>query len=111
MLVPSPFRPLPLGRSIAILLVAAAPFCVHSTRGAAYIWDGNLGVAGAQDGSGIWETTANNWVDAGANVPWTNANDATFGAGIDGTYTVTVALTPTATKLVFNNSGYTLTAT
>ena len=41
---------------------------------------------------------------------WANGNDATFGAGTNGSYGVTVALSPTANSLIFGNSGYTLSA-
>jgi autotransporter-associated beta strand protein len=41
---------------------------------------------------------------------WADANDATFGAGVDGIYAVGVALNPNTTSLIFNNSGYTLSA-
>jgi autotransporter-associated beta strand protein len=104
-------RSLPLGSSIAILLaIAAARLSIPSAVGAAYVWDGNPGVAGAQDGGGLWDTLASNWINAGTNVPWLDSNDATFGAGIDGNYAVSVALNPLATSLIFNNSGYTLNA-
>src|SRR6188508_737221 len=100
-------RPLPLRRSIAILLaIGAASFPAPSASGAALVWDANLGLIGAQDGSGTWETTANNWV----NGPWADTNDATFGAGADGTYAINVNLNPIATSLIFNNSGYALSA-
>ena len=96
-----------LNGSIALLLtVLATPIA----GAAPYTWDSNLGIAGAQDGSGTWDTVTTNWINAGANAVWSNANDATFGAGIDGSYAVNVALNPSATSLIFNNSGYTLSA-
>jgi fibronectin-binding autotransporter adhesin len=102
---------LPLSRSIALLLATcAAPLVTPDARGAAFVWDSNLGTTGAQDGSGTWDTTTTNWVNGGANVMWADGNDATFGAGVDGSYSVGVALNHNATSLIFNNSGYTLSA-
>jgi fibronectin-binding autotransporter adhesin len=102
---------LPLARSIALLLATcAAPLVIPDARGAAFVWDSNLGTTGAQDGSGTWNTTTTNWVNGGVNVLWADGNDATFGAGIDGSYAVGLALNPNATSLIFNNSGYTLSA-
>lgn len=104
--------PLPLRRSIAILLaIGAVSFPLPHASGAALVWDANLGLIGAQDGSGTWETTANNWVNGAVNGPWADTNDATFGAGADGTYAINVNLNPVATSLIFNNSGYSLSAT
>lgn len=101
---------IPLAHSIAILLAAMAAWSSPHARAATYTWDGDTGTAGAQDGGGIWNTTNTNWLNAGINSVWANANTATFGGGVDGTYAVTVALDPTATGLAFNNSGYTLSA-
>src|SRR5262245_21499074 len=104
-------RSRPLIGSIAVVVTAlAARLAVPSAQGAAYIWDAVSGTAGAQDGSGTWDTTTTNWINAGANVIWADNNDATFGAGVDGTYLIDVGLNPTATSLKFNNSGYTLSA-
>lgn len=97
----------PLNGSIALLLaVLATPIA----GAAPFTWDSNPGIAGAQDGNGTWDTVTTNWINAGANALWADANDATFGAGTDGNYAVSVALNPSATSLVFNNSGYTLSA-
>jgi autotransporter-associated beta strand protein len=104
-------RLLPLRRSIAaLLIIGAAAFTSSSTHGATYLWDSNPGTAGNQDGGGTWDTATNNWITGGSNVLWADTNDATFGGGVDGTYAVNVALNPTANSLIFNNSGYTLSA-
>jgi autotransporter-associated beta strand protein len=100
--------PAPLRHSIAALLVFAA--AAH-TKAATYTWDGDPLTAGAQDGGGVWNPTNTNWISAGSNTIWNNANDAVFGASVDGSYAVSVALNPTAVSLAFNNSGYTLSAT
>lgn len=78
------------------------------------LWDTNTGTTGAQDGGGIWENARGNWLNTttGANnVTWGNANldSATFGAGADGTYAVTLSGTVQAGGgITFANSGYTL---
>lgn len=77
-------------------------------------WDANAGSAGAQDGSGSWANAAGNWRNqtTGANNQnWNNSNldAATFGAGTDGAYTVTLSGTVQAGDgITFANSGYTL---
>ncbi len=97
-------------RAALALATLVSPWAGQSANAAAYLWDSDLGLATAQDGGGTWDATTANWINAGADVVWANANDATFGAGTDGTYAVSVALTPTANSLIFNNSGYTLSA-
>ena len=103
--------PKPILHSIAVLLAAFVVPCVNPRADAAtYTWDGNPGTAGAQDGAGTWDAVSTNWINGGSNVIWANGNDATFGAGTNGSYGVTVALSPTANSLIFGNSGYTLSA-
>ncbi len=78
------------------------------------LWDTNTGTTGAQDGGGIWENARGNWLNTttGANnVTWGNVNldSATFGAGTDGIYNVTLSGTVQAGGgITFANSGYTL---
>ncbi len=80
-------------------------------KGAALTWDADPGSDGPQDGSGTWMTGGTGWWDGSANVNWTSGDVATFGAGTDGNYTITVEGPITsATPLTFNNSGYTLSA-
>jgi len=106
-----PRRPRPLRASIALCLASAIlPLLSCPVYAASYTWDANSGTAGAQDGGGAWDTTTANWITAGSNAVWANGNDAIFGAGVDGSYGVTLALDPTANSLAFNNSGYTLSA-
>lgn len=110
-MLPTTPRSRPLYGSITLLLAAlATSVAVPSADAASYIWDGNSGTAGAQDGSGTWDTVTNNWINAGSNAIWADNNDATFGSGVDGTYLIDVALSPAATSLKFNASGYTLNA-
>ena len=98
----------PPARSIAFLLAALTAWASPHANAATYTWDANTGTAGAQDGGGILNTINTNWLNAGINSEWANANLATFGGGADGTYAVTIALDPIASGLTFNNSGYTL---
>ena len=79
-------------------------------------WDVNSGVAGAQDGGGTWATGAGNWLNqtTGLNTQWNNASldTATFGAGTDGAYAVTLSGTVQASGgITFAKSGYTLSGT
>lgn len=90
-------------------LLALAVFTCESSLAATFQWDGDGGTAGAQDGGGTWNTTNTNWVNA-TNVAWTDTNSAVFGIGSDGTYAVDVGLSPTASSLVFNKSGYAFSA-
>ncbi len=62
----------------------------------------------ATDGPGTWNTTTTNWYNGTADVAWPNTTDtAAFGAGVAGTYAVTVG-TVNAGALTFNQGGYTL---
>ena len=78
------------------------------------IWDANSAVAGAQDGSGSWANNTGNWRNEaiGANNQnWNNASmdSATFGAGTDGSYAVTLAeAVQVGGGITFANSGYSL---
>ena len=77
-------------------------------------WDANSAATGAQDGSGNWANVTGNWrneiIDAN-NQNWNNANMdfATFGAGTDGSYTVTLSgAVQVGGGITFANSGYSL---
>jgi fibronectin-binding autotransporter adhesin len=102
-------RPLQASIAAALALFLASAFS-QSAVAAAYVWDGNLATGGAQDGGGTWNVADANWDLDGSNVPWADQNDANFGAGVDGSYAVIVALDPVANSLNFNNSGYVLSA-
>jgi autotransporter-associated beta strand protein len=86
---------------------------------AALSWDTNSGIAGNQGGAGTWDLAANNWLNAGINVAWTQTNattalhTATFGGGVDGAvnaYDITLGTNLAAQTLTFSNTGYRLTA-
>jgi autotransporter-associated beta strand protein len=96
------------GANPFLQLSGGALYLVLST---ALTWDANTSLIGAQDGSGTWDPTSANWWANGSDVVWNGTNDAVFGTGIDGTYTVNLASNLTANSLTFNNSGYTLTGT
>ena len=83
--------------------------CTGTSSAAVFQWDADPDTAGAQDGGGTWNITNSNWIDA-TNKAWTNGNDAAFGAGTDGNFDVELDFSPNANSLVFNNSGYTLSA-
>jgi autotransporter-associated beta strand protein len=97
----------------ALTLTLASPV-LHA---AALTWDADSGTAGTQDGGGTWATAAGNWSNtttSADNVNWANANfdSATFGAGTDGTYGVSLSGTVQAGGgVIFANSGYTLSGT
>jgi autotransporter-associated beta strand protein len=98
------------GRAIFPGLICAALF-VGEGRAATLTWDAN-GTTGPNpsDGSGTW-LTANAWWDGSANVngSWSGAipDSAIFGAGMDGSYSITVG-TVTANAVIVTNSNYTL---
>ena len=83
------------------------------SNAAIFKWDSGNTTNGAtiDPAAGAWNKTAGNivWNDTGTNKVWTDANDAVF-EGADGTYAITVETALSATKLNFNNSGYTLGA-
>jgi hypothetical protein len=77
---------------------------------ASLTWDANTGTTGAQDGSGTW--VGNNWWNGTANVTWSAANNAVFGAGDDAA-NKSISLAglpyPAVSNIWFKNSGYILT--
>jgi autotransporter-associated beta strand protein len=80
-------------------------------------WDADNSTTGPQDGSGTWTTGSAGWWNGTTGTNWVANDQAVFGAGTDGTYTITlggaiaVASGSQATGgLNFLNSGYTLSA-
>lgn len=99
--------------SIALLRVGVLGFSLVSSVPAATLnWDANGSTApNPVDGSGTW-TNAVSWWDGAANVTWSGANIAVFGAGDDSTnkYISIAGLpAPAASNLWFKSSGYILT--
>lgn len=99
--------------AIAVSLV----FCMASANAAILTWDSNTSTSGAQDGGGTWTSGAGGWLNGTTNVNWNTNDQAIFGAGTDGTYTINLggAITVgngnnTTGGLNFVNSGYTLSA-
>ncbi|MCS7305198.1 MAG: autotransporter-associated beta strand repeat-containing protein, partial [Thermoguttaceae bacterium] len=80
-------------------------------QAAVLTWDANTAVSGAQDGSGTWNTSNNNWWTGSANAIWSNTapDSAVIGAGTAtdaGTYTITLGSNITVgggTAIQFNN--------
>ncbi len=92
--------------SALLLVLGMSP--LPRASAATLTFDANTAIAGAQDGSGTWSTTAQNWYNGTADVVWPNTTDtAIFGVG--GTSgTVTVSGTVNAAAITFNQGGYTL---
>jgi autotransporter-associated beta strand protein len=82
---------------ISLLAVAPAP-------AANLTWDANPAAAGAQDGAGTWDNSANNWWTGSANAVFNNAapDVPTFGS-LNGTAgTITLGANITSGSLTFN---------
>jgi len=67
-------------------------------------WDANSGLAGAQDGSGTWDTNTATWWNGAADVAWNNATPdvPTFGAANGVSGTVTLGTNITSGNIFFN---------
>ncbi|MDZ7617585.1 MAG: autotransporter-associated beta strand repeat-containing protein, partial [Patescibacteria group bacterium] len=87
---------------VAVFTVGAPLLPSQWSRAATVTWDADTGVAGAQDGSGNWDTATANWINAGANGIWTAGDDAVFGVGGAGAATVTLTEAISAGALTFN---------
>ncbi len=73
-------------------------------------WDADTGTTGAQDGSGTWDVgVSTNWWNGSNNVGWGNLDNAVFGAGGTGAYTINVASGVAASSLTINSGAYTFT--
>ncbi len=73
--------------------LGTSTFTLTIVDGATVTWDADAGIAGPQDGGGVWDTLGNPWLRAGANTPFVNGDLVTFGAGngVAGTATITGA--------------------
>ena len=90
-------------------LVLGCILCGTRLDAATLTWDANTMTAGAQDGSGTWDTTTADWLDGANDVVWPNTTDHdVLGARTAGTYTLPLG-TVNAGALNFTQSGYTLT--
>lgn len=97
--------------AVALAYAAATLSGPQAALGATVTWDADTGTGGAQDGSGIWDTSNPNWWTGSANSTWNNAtpDSAVFGAGGAGAYTVTLGEAITAGQVTFNaGPAYTL---
>lgn len=97
----------PPGGRLAILTLAAVLLLGNSTRASDLAWDSSPATPLANDGSGTWDTSTNNWLallGTVVNTTWTNANpdNALFGNnGAAGTVTLGSAIT--VGNITFNN--------
>lgn len=94
-----------------LAVLAAALLLPAGLQAAALTNDANLSITGAQDGGGTWTTGSGGWWNGLINTNWAATDTAYFGAGVDGTYAITVGGPVTsAGSIFFLNSGYTLSA-
>jgi autotransporter-associated beta strand protein len=75
---------------------------VPVARSQTLTWGANGG-----GGTGMWDTTTDNWFNGSAAVPWTQGDGAIFGGAAG---TVTLGTTITAQDLTFQKDGYTITS-
>lgn len=102
------FLRLPSKRASFALALAATLSCASLAKAQTYTFDGDTATAGAQDGSGNWDTTTADWYNSttATDVPWPNTvtTTAIFGAGSGAAGIVTVG-TVTAGGITFNAPG------
>ncbi len=109
---------------IQAVLIAVAVSSLTIGYAATLTWDTDPGTPGAQDGSGIWNHSANNWWTGTANTTWTSTGVpdwAVFGAGTGMAGTVTLGDNIICSNITFNaaaagwytiaGGGYTLALT
>lgn len=88
-----------------VLFLAGA----QSAHAADFFWDPTSSGTNAGSGSGTWNSANTNWFNGTADVIWATGNRPVFG-GADGLFVVTVADNFSTTGLLFNKSGYKLSA-
>lgn len=91
--------------SLLLLLVGA-----QSTQALDFNWDPGLSGGTGGFGSGTWNAANTNWFDGTSNAFWADGNRPVFG-GAAGPFTVGVENDFSTTGLLFNTTGYTLSAT
>ncbi len=65
-----------------LLVVMLSCLVASVAVGADLTWDADSGTAGAQDGSGSWDSSNTNWLDVTTNnVSWTDGESAALGSG------------------------------
>jgi len=94
---------------MACLFAAAAYVCSGSA--ANLTWDAGNTANGAtiDPAGGTWDTTSTVWNNGTSDIVWSSANVAQFG-GADAAYAITIGTAITGQRIVFLNSGYTLSA-
>ena len=91
--------------SVGISPASPSATVTMPVTGATLLWDANTSAAGAQDGSGIWNSTTTNWLYAGNNITWFDHNTASFGVNAATNCLVTLTSDVTPSNLVFNATG------
>ena len=89
-----------------LLHLATLTLALTAANAANVTWDANTALAGAQDGSGIWDTNSLNWWTGTANAAFVNGvpDVPTFGAGgVAGT--VTLGTNITSGNIIFAGGG------
>jgi len=90
-----------------ILSAAFAAFIPQVATAASLVWNADNAVGDPVGGTGVWDTAATSWDNAGAMQAWNNGgNDTAIFGGIAGT--VTLGTPVTAGRLIFNTTGYTI---
>jgi len=87
-------------------------FTTTLMQGATFIWNAGASTTSAQDGSGIWGSGRNNWLNGSANIAWIDQNLAQFGINTTTNCLVTITNLVTPAGITFSSSGggtYTLT--
>jgi len=91
--------------SVGISPASPSATVTMPVTGATLLWDANTSAASAQDGSGVWSSTATNWLYAGNNITWFDHNTASFGVNTATNCLVTLTSDVTPSNLVFNATG------
>ncbi|MDY0170167.1 MAG: autotransporter-associated beta strand repeat-containing protein, partial [Thermoguttaceae bacterium] len=102
-------RPLLLPVMLAALAAVRLAVPAGDAQAAVLTWDAEPATPDAQDGSGNWDLTTENWISGGVNLAWTDGDDAVFGAGGTGIATVTLTQPVSVRNLTFNaGASYTI---
>ncbi len=94
-------------RETGLMTTIAVAVFSFTALGTEKIWDADSVIAGAQDGIGIWSSSAATWWDGASNASWNNAtpDDAVIGTGSGTAGTITLDESITVGNLRFNAPG------
>ena len=99
----------PLGRFRLLPLFLAGALLHPAQAQQTLTWDANTGSAGAQDGAGTWDTSANNWWNGSANVLFAGGDNVSFGAAnANAAHTVTLGASLSAGTVNFGGTNQSL---